>query len=446
MRDKDINLVQKYCLKKYGDILRFLLHRDMFLHVAAVGTPDESSHYMRQKLEKLKNRKYEHQYSNEIISNLHHDASSIAWYLDDWKLLYSLKMFPHKPLSEISVRIQQESFIKYTDALKSCAISDEDPNENPNGNHYGQSNGNQSGTHSEPQLAHNQNGANSNDNSDDIEMREVNDTAINGIAVNGSNVSNQETAASTSSNQSVSEDSTQNERKRKSPESAPDDPLKSPRKRRKTSNHNHTPIHPTSQPANAMNLNPSSNVNRGLVSQDAVDGKYTPRQLCPDQEFLNNDQKSAIFKVFEHTALIESVWHFSRKSFINAFIQKELDLPTISGLQTCMELAWSVLPRFVDLPEDIAGDFDDILTLYKDFNKERVPRSSRAQFSSSLLAHRAHAAAGGTASDDDQPNGHGTGVSAHNGHGSGHQPQGMIGMNILSVTLCDVAMFQGVCI
>ena len=286
--------------------------------------------------------------------------------------------------------------MKYTNALKACAVE--------------QSNGNRSGIRSMPR-----NGANPNDHSDDIEMSERTPiTTINGVG----------TAVS---NPSVPEDSTQNERKRKSPESAPDDPLKSPRKRRKTSDHNHTAIRAANsmKSINSMNSMNTNHFNNGLDGVDEIDGRYTPRQLCPDQDFLSDDQKMAIFKVFEHTALIESVWNFSRKALINAFLQRELDLPTISGLQTCTELAWSVLPRFVELPDDIAGDFDDILTLYKDFNKERVPRASRPQFSSSLLAHHAHAAAGGTASDDDQPNGVHNGHGPHGSHGGGHGISGI---------------------
>eukprot|EP01083_Nonionella_stella_P099496 279756_1 len=245
--DKDINFASPYVLSKYSDILLFLLHRDKFLHISATGTKQEMHGYMRSELEKLRNSKYKNPYSQEIINNLHFEASSIAYYVDDWKLLYYLKMFPHKRLSEIPVQLTSESLEKYIAVIE--------PNENKK------------------------------------------------------NETNHNT---------------------------------SPRKKRKISS-----------------------------------ASYNVCYLCPNRDFLTEKEKLSIYESFEFPELIDSVWTLARKCFINAFINIELDLPHISGLQSCVELSWTVFPKFNALSDDISGDFDDTLTLFKDFNKERQMQSNR---------------------------------------------------------------------
>ena len=42
---KDINFNQKYKLSKHADILKFLLHRDKFLHISAVGSKQDAQLY-----------------------------------------------------------------------------------------------------------------------------------------------------------------------------------------------------------------------------------------------------------------------------------------------------------------------------------------------------------------------------------------------------------------
>merc|ERR1712154_9731 len=92
-------------------------------------------------------------------------------------------------------------------------------------------------------------------------------------------------------------------------------------------------------------------------------------------EYLNNSQKCALYESFEFPQLIESVWNLSRKALIAAFINIELDLPTMSGLQTCLDLSWSIFSKFKDIDHEF-DQFDDVLTLYKDFNKERIARNN----------------------------------------------------------------------
>eukprot|EP01084_Bolivina_argentea_P198132 339375_1 len=117
---EDINFATQYELCKYSDILRFLLHRDKFLHISAIGSKQEMHCYMRSELEKLRNTKYCNQYSQPIINNLHYEASSIAYYVDDWKLLYYLKIFPNIKLNDIPVTLNSESFEKYSNVIEKC--------------------------------------------------------------------------------------------------------------------------------------------------------------------------------------------------------------------------------------------------------------------------------------------------------------------------------------
>merc|ERR1712154_684413 len=66
------------------DILRFLLHRDRFLHIAAMGTKDEMRAYMRSELETLRVTAYKNKTCAQLITNLHFEASQIAYYCEEW--------------------------------------------------------------------------------------------------------------------------------------------------------------------------------------------------------------------------------------------------------------------------------------------------------------------------------------------------------------------------
>ena len=292
--------------------------------------------YMRQELEKLRNATYDNLYSQEIIKNLHYESQSIAYYADDWKFLYYLKMFPNQKLHEIPVNLQRESLEKYANIIEQCKSKNMDQKD--------------------------ENDIQEEDNNNDVEM-------------NGNpNVND--------------EDMTNIERKRKTM----NDTIKSDKPSLSSSN---------------SNDQPKSRKKRKITERIlAKDSPYNTAQLCVDQDYLTYDQKIALYKAFEFTTLIESVWNLSRKSFITAYINMELDLPSMSGLQSCIELGWSVFPTFKELPDDISTDFDDILALYKDFNKEKQVRS-RAPFASALLAH--HNAAN---SDDDTPIQNGLGLAA----------------------------------
>ena len=342
---KDINFNQKYKLSKHADILKFLLHRDKFLHISAVGSKQEMHNYMRQELEKLRNAKYDNPYSQEIINNLHYESQSIAYYVDDWKFLYYLKMFPDKKVYEIPVNLQRESLEKYSKIIQKCKAENNDEIKDDND-------------------------IQEEDNNNDVEMNE-----------NGS--------------------------------SRNDDMNNIERKRKNMNDNNHTDKPSVIESANKTNNNDQKSPRKKrktLERKPKHDNGYNTAQLCMDQEYLTYDQKLALYKAFEFTTLIESVWNLSRKSFITAFINIELDLPSMSGLQSCVELGWSVLGQFKDIPDDLDTDFDETLSLYKDFNKEKQVRS-RAPFAGAgaLLAH--HNAAN---SDDDAPIQNGLGLTSIN--------------------------------
>lgn len=328
-------------MSKHADILKFLLHRDKFLHISAVGSKQEMHNYMRQELEKLRNAKYDNPYSQEIINNLHYESQSIAYYVDDWKFLYYLKMFPNKKVYEIPVNLQKESLEKYAKIIQQCQ-EEKDEDDIKNDNDIQEEDNN-----NDVEM----NGNKGNDDMTNIERKRKN--------MNDSNHTDKP---------SVVESSNKN-----------NNDAKSPRKKRKT-----------------------------LERKPKHDNGYNTAQLCMDQDYLTYDQKSALFEAFEFTTLIESVWNLSRKAFITAFINIELDLPSMSGLQSCVELGWSILPQFKELPDDLDTDFDETLSLYKDFNKEKQVRS-RAPFPGSLLSHH-----NANNSDDDAPIQNGLGLAAMN--------------------------------
>ena len=344
-KQKDINFNQKYKLSKHADILKFLLHRDKFLHISAVGSKQEMHNYMRQQLRKFTSLKYNNSYSKEIIENLSFEANSIAYYVDDWKLLYYLKMFPNQKLHQIPVQLQRESYEKYSNIIKQC-----------------QSKNNQN-KKSEIDI-------NEEDNNNDVEMN-GNEDIINEDNSNRLEIERKRRTRIDNNIDKFTDNLNINNEKKNSP-----------RKKRKISE---------------------------KTSVNHEDDRYNTAHLKEDAEYLTNDEKLALYKAFEFTTLIESVWNLSRKSFITAFINIELDLPTMSGLQSCVELGWSVFPRFKELTDDISGDFDDILSLYKDFNKEKQIRSSARFANSSLLAHQ-HA----NNSDDDAPMQNGVSLAAIN--------------------------------
>merc|ERR1712228_564903 len=102
----------------HWNILRFLLHRDRFLHVCAVGSEQEMHSYMKTKLEKLKKASHKNKDCLQIISNLHYEAAQIAYYCTEWKLLYFIKMFSQIPLCQIPIHLTQELIEKYRKILK----------------------------------------------------------------------------------------------------------------------------------------------------------------------------------------------------------------------------------------------------------------------------------------------------------------------------------------
>lgn len=188
-------------------------------------------------------------------------------------------MFPDRPLSEIPVRIQRESFDKFTNALRQCTQSNQ-----------------------EDTVGVNQSDVQS--TASDVEM-----------ALNPTN------DAVDKDREDVDAMNVDSNRKRKSPEMVTSDPLSAV---------------PSSSSSRDRDDGKSPRKKRKISSHSAVDmdDKYGPSHLCPDQEFLSHDQKSAVYSAFEHTPLIESVWRLSRFAVITAFINMELDLPTMSGLQT----------------------------------------------------------------------------------------------------------------
>merc|ERR1712154_315529 len=95
------------------DILRFLLHRDRFLHIAAMGTKDEMRAYMRSELETLRVTAYKNKTCAQLITNLHFEASQIAYYCEEWKFLYFIKTFARIPLSQIPIVLDEKSLQKY---------------------------------------------------------------------------------------------------------------------------------------------------------------------------------------------------------------------------------------------------------------------------------------------------------------------------------------------